>query len=67
MSIQVNKGAVKFKSIAAMARSVAKHTGEPVSRVYIRMWKRINELDMSVSEAYHNEARKYEMKEQIAA
>ncbi len=61
MSIQVNKGAVKFKSIAAMARSVAAKTGEPVSRVYIRVWKRINELGMSASEAYHNEARSYTM------
>ncbi len=61
MSIQVNKGAVKFKSIAAMARSVASKTGESHSRVYIRIWKRINELGMSVSEAYHNEARSYNM------
>lgn len=60
MSVQVNKGAVKFKSIRAMARSVAAITGEPVSRVYIRVWKRINELGFTVSEAYHMEARKYE-------
>lgn len=61
MSVQVNKGAVKFKSIAAMARSLASKTNEPVSRVYIRVWKRINELGMSVSEAYHTEARSYTM------
>lgn len=61
MSIEVQKGAVKFKSIAAMARSVAKHTNEPVNRVYIRVWKRINELGMSISEAYHKEIRQYTM------
>lgn len=59
MSVSVNKGAVKFKSIAAMARSVAKTTGEPYNRVYIRCWKRINELGMTASEAYHNEPRVY--------
>lgn len=61
MSIQVNKGAVKFKSIAAMSRSIAAKTGEPKGRVYIRVWKRINELGMSVSEAYCIEKRKYNM------
>jgi hypothetical protein len=69
MSVQVAKGAVQFKSIMAMARSIAKQTQEPVSRVYIRTWKRINEAGMTISEAYHTEKRKYEMQvqEQITA
>ena len=62
MSISMNKGSVKFKSIAAMARSIAKTSGEPYNRVYIRCWKRVKELGFTVSEAYHMEARKYERK-----
>lgn len=41
MSVQVNYGAVTYPSIKAAAIAVAKQSGEPVSRVYIRMWKRM--------------------------
>lgn len=69
MSVQVAKGAVQFKSIMAMARSLANQTQEPVGRTYIRLWKRINEAGMTISEAYHTEKRKYEMstQEQVAS
>lgn len=58
-TISVNKGAVKFKSIAAMARSKAKETGEPYNRVYIRIWKRLNEGNKSGQTAYAKHTRVY--------
>lgn len=39
--VQVQYGAVKYPSIKAAAAAVAAKTGEPVNRVYIRMWKRM--------------------------
>lgn len=41
MSVQVNYGAVTYPSIKAAAIAVAKQSGEPVSRVYIRLYKRM--------------------------
>lgn len=58
MSKVVAKGAVKFKSIRAMARSVAAKTGEPMERVYIRLYKRLD-AGKPASEAYHAKPRKY--------
>ena len=59
MSIVVKKGAVKFNSIRDMARSIAAKTGEPVDRVYIRLWKRL-EAGKPASSAYAAKTRKYE-------
>lgn len=40
MSVSIKYGAVKFKSIRAAAESIAAKTGEPVNRVYIRLYMR---------------------------
>lgn len=64
MSIVVNKGAVKFQSIRAMARSIAEKTQEPEDRVYIRLWKRLNH-GKSASTAYHLKPRHYNRKSNI--
>ncbi len=40
MSVQVNYGAVKYSSIKAAAVAMAKKSGEPVERVYIRLYMR---------------------------
>lgn len=40
MSVQVQYGAVKYPSIKAAASAVAKQTGEPVERAYIRLYMR---------------------------
>lgn len=58
MSIQVNKGAVKFHSIKDMAVALAAKTNEPVSRCYIRIYKRM-EAGMTASQAFHAKPRKY--------
>lgn len=58
MSIVIAKGAVKFGSIKAMARSVAAKSGEPESRVYIRLWKRLKAGKVP-SKAYHAKPRVY--------
>ena len=67
--VQVQKGAVKFNSIMDMARSQALKTGEPVQRVYIRLWKRMKEANKSGSQAFHTPTRKYvrQEQEQVAA
>lgn len=64
MSVQVQKGAVKFNSIRDMANSLASKTGEPVNRVYIRLWKRMNSGKTS-SVAFHAKPRKYVKKASI--
>lgn len=58
MSKVVTKGAVKFNSIMDMARSIAAKSGEPLDRVYIRLWKRL-EAGKVASKAYHTKPRKY--------
>ena len=58
MSVQVKKGAVKFNSIKAMAVALAAKTGEPVERVYIRLYQRMR-AGMNASKAFHVPARKY--------
>lgn len=40
MSVAINYGAVKFTSIKAAAVAMAAKTGEPVGRVYIRLYMR---------------------------
>lgn len=62
MSMQINKGAVRFKSLAQMARAKAKETGEPYNRVYIRMWKRLKEANRTASESFHQQTRVYTRK-----
>ena len=59
--VQVQKGAVKFNSIMDMAKSHAAKSGEPVQRVYIRLWKRMKH-GMNASKAFHNKPRKYTRK-----
>lgn len=58
MSIVIAKGAVKFKSLRAMARSLSTKTGEPEDRVYIRMYMRLRK-GKPASKAYHEKPRKY--------
>ena len=67
MSVKVQKGAVKFNSIAAMVRTICEKTGEPYARVYIRTWKRLKEAEKSASVAFHAPKRKYVMQEGAAA
>ena len=44
MSVKISLGKKKksFNSIMEAAKLIAAQTGEPVSRVYIRSWKRLN-------------------------
>lgn len=58
MSVKVQKGAVKFNLIKDMARVQAARTGEPVDRVYIRLYQRMR-AGMNASKAFHIPARKY--------
>lgn len=58
MSNPVNKGAVKFKSIRAMARSLAAKTGENEDKVYIRLYMRLR-MGQNASQAFHKPAREY--------
>jgi len=41
-AISLGKKKKSFNSIMEAARLVTAQTGEPVERVYIRMWKRMN-------------------------
>lgn len=66
MSVQVTKGAVKFNSIRAMAETLAAKTGEPVNRVYIRLYMRMR-AGKNASKAFHAPKRKYTMQETVAA
>lgn len=54
--VQVQYGAVKFKSIKAAAEAVAKQTGEPVGRAYMRLYMRKRAGKLS-----WKKARKYTM------
>lgn len=63
MSHVVQKGAVKFNSIMDMARSLAAKTNEPVSRAYIRIYKRMK-AEKSASVAFHQKPRQYVRKVQ---
>lgn len=40
MSVAIQYGAVKYKSIRAAAEAIAAKSGEPVGRVYIRLYMR---------------------------
>lgn len=64
--VAIQKGAVKFNSIRAMARTLAAKTGEPESRVYIRLWKRMN-AGKNASVAFHAPTRTYNRNEVVAA
>lgn len=59
--VQVQKGAVKFESIKAMAASLAAKTGEPEGRVYIRLYMRMR-AGKNASKAFHQVKRKYNRK-----
>ncbi len=59
MAKQVNKGAIKYKSIKAMAESMSKKTGIKYMTIYMRL-----RMGMSVSEACHKPVRAYNRKEQ---
>lgn len=56
--VTISKGAVKFKSIRAMARSIAAKTNEPENKVYMRLYMRLR-MGTNVSQAYHKPARPY--------
>lgn len=58
MSVQVQKGAVKFNSIRDMANSLASKTGEDANRVYMRLYMRMRS-GKNASKAFHQKARKY--------
>lgn len=60
MSVQVQKGAVKYHSIRDMAVSLAAKTGEPVDRVYIRLYMRMR-AGKNASKAFHTPKRKYRL------
>lgn len=66
MSKQISLGKKKktFNSIMEAAKVVASQTGEPVQRVYIRMWKRLNAGKKPVT-AMKQAPRKYVRKEQV--
>ena len=64
MSVQVQKGAVKFESIKAMAVSLAAKTGEPMERVYIRLYMRMRS-GKNASKAFHQVKRKYNRKVEL--
>lgn len=65
MSKQISLGTKKksFKSIMEAAKLVAAQTGEPVQRVYIRLWKRLHS-GKPVRQAVTKAPRPY-MKKQI--
>lgn len=56
--VQVQKGAVKFESIKAMAVSLAAKTGEDVNKVYIRLYMRMRS-GKNASQSFHKPTRKY--------
>lgn len=60
MSVQLSLGTKKksYPSIKAAAMAQAQVTGEPVGRVYIRMWKRLN-AGSKPATAMRKAARKY--------
>lgn len=58
MSVSINYGAVKFKSIRAAAEAVASKTGEPVERVYMRLYMRKRN---DAKKPLWSKARKYTM------
>lgn len=66
MSVKISLGTKKksFKSIMEAAQLVASQTGEPVQRVYIRLWKRLN-AGKKVASAIKTPARPYGGKRQI--
>lgn len=59
--VAVKKGAVKFNSIRKMAETLAAKTGEPVNRVYMRLYMRMR-AGKNASVAFHKPKRKYVMK-----
>lgn len=58
--VQVQKGAVKFVSIRAMAEAAAKVSDEPVNKVYMRLYMRMR-MGQNASKAFHRKARKYKI------
>ena len=66
MSKAISLGTKKksFKSIMEAAKVVAASSGEPVSRVYIRMWKRLHS-GQKVCSAMKQAPRKYVRREQV--
>lgn len=59
--VTIQKGAVKFNSIRAMARTLAAKTGEPEARCYMRLYMRLR-MGKNASKAFHAPARSYTMK-----
>lgn len=57
MSVQVNKGAVKFKSIRAMAEAAGVN--------YITMYMRLR-MTANASKAFHKPVRAYRKKQEAA-
>lgn len=56
--VNVQMGAVKFHSIRDMAASLANKTGEPVERVYMRLYMRMR-AGKKAGTAFQKPKRKY--------